>query len=311
MNKKGQVVGALMLLTAALFWGMTCVAQDIAAVHVEGFTFQSVRSLIGALALLPVILARDAYAKKQGTYRPLSKKDLKYLLPGGVLCGAILCTATVLQQFGIAQNVTSPGKDAFITALYIVFVPVFGAFFGKRAKPHVYLSVAVALFGLWLLCMGGDSLSRGDLLVMLCSLAFSCHILVVDTFAPHVDGVRLSCLQFLVVGVIAGVFMLIVERPHLSDILAAAGPILFAAIFSSAGAYTLQILGQQRTPSTVASLVMSLESVFAVIASALILPDIPPFSLREWGGMILIFGAVIFSQIPLNYAKLAHRKQAK
>lgn len=305
-EKNKPLLGSLLLLLAAAVWGFGFVAQDLGTEHVRPLTFQSSRVLLAALTLAAVWLIRDLIRRKKGTYVPVSPEEKKQLLIGGLVCGAILCAASTLQQFGITNNETSPGKDAFITALYIVFVPVIGLFLGKRAKWHVYLCVLVALFGLWLLCMSGSSLSVGDVQVMCCSVVFACYITVVGHFSPRVDGIRLSCLQFFTVFLLCIGPALLLERPQWSEILAAGPAILYSGVVSAAGGYTLQIIGQKYSPPTTASLVMSLESVFAVIASAIMIPDLNPFTAREVIGMIVIFIAIICSQI--DFHKLFAKK---
>ena len=300
---KRKLIGPVLLFLAALLWGCSFVAQDVGAATVEGFTYQATRNLLGALVLLFICLGKAAWQKKKGIYQPLAPKNKKYLWIGGILCGVVLSVAANLQQFGIAQNVTSPGKDAFITALYIVFVPIFALFLGRRAQPHVYLCVITALVGLWMLCMGGQGITSGDILVICCSVVFAVHITVVDVVIPHVDGVALSCIQFFTASLISAVGMLIFEEPDIGTILAAWLPIVYSGVFSAAGGYTLQILGQKHTPPTVACLVMSLESVFAVISSMILLPEVPAPTAREWWGMVVIFAAIIFSQVPLRYGK--------
>lgn len=302
MDRK-KWMGPALLFLAAFIWGTSFVAQDVGAAYVDGFTYQAARNFLGAFVLLIVCLVRDGVCKRQGTYTPPTAQSRRYLLLGGLGCGCLLCVATVLQQFGIANNVTSPGKDAFITALYIVFVPVIGLFLKKWAQPHVYVCVVVALVGLWMLCMGGSGITTGDILVILCSVAFAFHITLVDHVAPHVDGVKLSCVQFFVAAVISAVGMLIFEQPRMADLIAAWFPIFYSGVFSAAIAYTLQILGQKHTPPTVACLLMSLESVFAVLSSMILLPGVPAPTAREWVGMVLIFAAIIVSQIPLRYQK--------
>ena len=296
---KTQLGGALILLLAAAVWGFGFVAQDLGTEHVGPLTFQSSRVLLAALTLAAIWLVRDLIRRGKGTYVPMSAEEKKQLFIGGPVCGAVLCVASTLQQFGITNNDTSPGKDAFVTALYIVFVPVIGLFLGKRAKWHVYLCVLVALFGLWLLCMSGSSLSVGDVQLMICSVLFACYITVVGHFSPRVDGVRLSCLQFFTIFLLCVGPALIWERPTWNDIAAAGLAILYSGCVSAAGGYTFQIIGQRYTPPTAASLVMSLESVFAVIASAILIPDLAPFTVREVIGMIVIFIAIICSQIDL------------
>lgn len=302
MEKK-KLGGALCLFLAAVVWGFGFVAQDMGAEHVGGFTFQACRTLLAALALLALWLVRDLWRRKKGTYVPISHKEKKYLLLGGLACGTILCVATCLQQLGIANNEGSPGKEAFITALYIVIVPLITLAFGKRVKWHIYLCVGVALFGLWMLCMSGSALTTGDIQVICCAFVFSWHIIAVDFFIPHVDGVRLSCIQFFVTCLGATVMMFVFEEPQWGDISAAGPAILYSGVMSAGVGYTLQIVGQKNTPATLASLLMSLESVFAVVASAILLPEITSFSWREVVGMVLIFAAIICSQLSFDFKK--------
>ena len=299
-EKNKQWIGAFILLLAAAVWGFGFVAQDLGTEHVGPLTFQSSRVLLAALTLGAVWLIRDLIRRGKGTYVPMSAEEKKQLLIGGPVCGAVLCVASTLQQFGITNNDTSPGKDAFVTALYIVFVPIIGLVLGRRAKWHVYLCVLIALFGLWLLCMGGSSLSVGDVQLMICSVIFACYITVVGRFSPRVDGIRLSCLQFFTIFLLCVGPALIWERPAWSDIAAAGLAILYSGCVSAAGGYTLQIIGQKYSPPTTASLVMSLESVFAVIASAIMIPDLAPFTAREAIGMVVIFIAIICSQIDFH-----------
>ncbi len=302
MGKKAHI-GSLLCLLAAMVWGFGFVAQDMGAQHVGALTFQGTRTLVAAVVLALLWLGRDLYKHKRGTYAPMSKKEKKYLLVGGPICGAILCAATNFQQLGISNNVSSPGKDAFITALYIVFVPLIGIFLGKRAKPHVYACVLLALLGLWLLCMSGSSLTLGDMQIMICSVIFAFHIVAVDHFSPHTDGIRLSCVQFITVSCITVVLSFIFEDPAWTEITAALPAILYSGAVSAAVGYTLQIVGQKYTPPTLASLLMSLESVFAVVASAILLPHLTPFTVREVIGMAVIFAAIVLSQMEFNLKK--------
>lgn len=296
MNKR-QVGGAAACLIAAFFWGVTFIAQDMAAEHIGPFTFQCVRSFIAAAVLFPAAQIKDRILIHRGIAP--TKSPLRTLILGGIICGAILTTACVLQQAGIGNNETSPGKDAFVSALYMVIVPVLALFFGKRSPFPVYLCTGVALFGLWLLCMGTSSiLSVGDIQVIGCAFVFAVHIIAVDRVAPYVDGIRLSAVQFLTSGVLAGIFMFLFESPTWENIFAAILPLLFAGIFSNGIAYTMQIIGQQRTAPTLASLVLSLESVFAVLASMVLLGEFP--SGREIAGMTVIFLAIVCSQLPFD-----------
>ena len=258
-------------------------------------------SALRAAALAVVFLLMDRARKKKGTYEKQSEVKKRLTWISGAFCGVFLCAASALQQFGIASNTGSPGKDAFITALYIVFVPLFGLFLGRRAAPHVYGCVAVALVGLWLLCMNGTSLTTGDIQLIFCSVLFACQMIMVDLVGEHVDAVRLSAVQFLVVGAISLLLAVIFENPTLDGVLTGWWTVLYAGILSSAVAYTLQIVGQQRSPAAVASLVLSLESVVAVIASMVALHLFP--TLTEILGMSLIFLAIIVCEIPWKSLK--------
>ena len=217
------------------------------------------------------------------------------LLAGGICCGLALFVASNLQQIGIQY--TTVGKAGFITALYIVMVPVFGIFLKKRAGIRVWVSVALAVAGLYLLCITDRlALGKGDILVLLCAVVFAVHILVVDHFSAKADGVRMSCIQFLVCGLLSGVCMLIMERPEMPLILQAWQPILYAGVFSCGVGYTLQIVGQKGTDPTVASLILSLESVVSVLAGWLLLGQ--RLSVRELGGCALMFAAILLAQLP-------------
>ena len=304
MDKK-KLGGVLCLFSAAVVWGFGFVAQDMGADHVGGFTFQACRTLLAAVCLLALWIGRDLYKHKKGTYVPMTCEEKKYLMIGGLTCGVILCTATCLQQLGIGNNTGSPGKEAFITALYIVIVPILSLAFGKRAKWHVYLCTLVALFGLWMLCMSGSALTTGDIQVICCAFVFSCHIIAVEFFIPHVDGLCLSCIQFFTTCVGATVMMFIFDEPAWSGISAASLAILYSGVMSAGAGYTLQILGQKNTPATLAALLMSLESVFAVVASAILQPHLAAFTWREIVGMLIIFTAIIGSQLNLDFKKKA------
>ena len=231
-----------------------------------------------------------------------AKKERKTLLAGGVSCGALLFVASNLQQIGIQY--TTVGKAGFITAMYIVLVPILGIFWKKKVGGRVWIAVLLAVAGLYLLCMtGGLTLQKGDLLVLACALAFSFHILVIDYFSPKVDGVKMSCIQFLVCGLLSGVCMLLFEKPDLGAILMAWMPILYAGVLSSGVAYTLQIVGQKGMNPTVASLILSLESVVSVIAGWAILNQ--QLSGRELAGCGLMFCAIILAQLPERSRKNA------
>ncbi len=284
-----------MLLLAAFIWGSAFVAQSVGMNYVEPLTFNCVRSIIGGVVLIPCIFLLDRLKSPEERECAAAIADRKTLLIAGISCGVILCAATNMQQFGMQY--TSVGKAGFITALYIVIVPILGLFFGKRCGLKVWLGVLIALVGFYLLCMtGGFALERGDLYLLSCSLLFSFHILVIDHFSPLVDGVKMSCIQFLVSGVLSGVMMLLFETPSIAGIVAGAGPILYAGVLSSGVAYTLQIVGQKNYNPTVATLLLSLESVFSALTGWLVLHQ--KLSAREMAGCILIFIAVILAQLP-------------
>ena len=299
MNMR-NLKGNLILILAALIWGLAFVAQDRAATLIGPFTLNGIRSLIGSAVLVPVILF---LSKKNG--RPVLEKtklDRKHLLTAGVLCGVFLCIAVNFQQFGIAlypAEAAASGRSGFITALYVVFVPLFGFLFRKRVSLTVWLGVGLTVVGMYLLCFSGgmDGVYLGDIIVLCCAFAFAFQILCIDRFADRVDGVKLSAVQFFVCGVLSLILMFIFEQPTLSAVLAAWFEILYLGVLSSGVAYTLQIIGQQYSKNpTVASILMSLESVFALSGGAVLLGE--QFSAREIIGCVLIFIAIIFAQLP-------------
>ena len=298
--KTQQIRNSLTLLLTAFIWGVAFVAQSVGMDYVEPFTFNCVRSLIGGVVLLPIIfLFYKLSPQRNQDYLALDlsgqKENQKKLIKGGVWCGIVICVASNLQQFGISY--TTVGKAGFITALYIVIVPILGLFFRKKCSPAVWIGVVLAVFGLYFLCMTeGFSVQLGDFLVFLCALAFSVHIMVIDHFTQLVDGVKMSCIQFLVCGVISGVCMFLFENPSMSNILAAWQPILYAGVLSCGVAYTLQIVGQKGMNPTVASLILSLESVISVLAGLVLLGQ--KLSGREVAGCVFMFAAIVLAQLP-------------
>lgn len=291
-----------MLLLTALIWGVAFVAQSVSMDYIGPFTFNAIRSLIGCVVLFPCIafldhLNRRKQPESEGFAHAQSKPGHggKKLVVGGITCGVVLAVASSLQQFGIAQ--TTVGKAGFITALYIVIVPILGLFFKRRVSPLVWLSVLIAMGGMYLLCITESfAIGTGDLLVMACAVCFSAHILLIDHFSPFVDCVRMSCIQFFTCGVLCAVPMFLWESPQIQDILAAWVPILYAGVLSCGVAYTLQVVGQKHTNPVVASLLLSLESVFSVLAGWAILGE--QLSLRELFGCMLVFCAIILAQAP-------------
>lgn len=298
---------SLLLLLAAIIWGIAFVAQSVGMDYVGGFTFNAVRSLIGAAVLVPLILVFESKkstdtttAKIASHSRPTSNtvsyiQKRKDLIIGGISCGICLCLASNFQQFGIKY--TSVGKAGFITACYIVIVPIIGLFLGKKCSKFIWAAVVMALIGLYLLCItDGFSIGKGDLLVLVCAFLFSVHILVIDHFSPKVDGVKLSCLQFLTCGILSGIPALLFERPSFSAICQAWMPFLYAGIMSCGVAYTLQIIGQKNMNPTVASLILSLESCISVLAGWVLLGQ--QLSTREILGCVIMFAAIILAQLP-------------
>lgn len=291
---KHRSTNNILLALTALIWGSAFVAQSVGMDYLGPFTFNSIRSLMGGIVLLPVIIIMKRQRRKS-RQEETSSGDRKTLIIGGICCGIALAAASSLQQIGIVY--TSAGKAGFITALYILIVPIMGLFLGRRVGLKVWIGVALAVAGMYFLCItDGFSISKGDFLVFLCAIVFSVHILVIDHFAPKVDGVALSCIQFFVSGILCAVPMLVQEQPQMDAILAAWMPLAYAGVLSSGVAYTLQVIAQKNTDPTVASLLLSLESVFSVLTGWVILGE--HLSGRELFGCALVFAAVLLAQIP-------------
>ena len=291
---------ACMLILTAFIWGTAFVAQSVGMDFLEPFTFNGVRSLIGGIVLLPCIFlirrinARSGEAEKaEGT-----RKDL---VLGGILCGLLLFAASSLQQIGIVY--TTAGKAGFITAFYIVIVPVLSIFLHKRIGWKVWAAVVMALAGLYFLCMTEElTVGKGDLYIFLCALIFSVHILVIDHFSPRVDGVKMSCIQFFTCGIVSLIPMFAWETPGVDNLLAGWMPLLYAGVLSCGVAYTLQVVGQKNVNPAVASLILSLESCFSVLAGWLILGE--KLTMREFAGCVLMFAAIILAQLPESKKEL-------
>lgn len=296
---KQQIKSSLILLLTATIWGVAFVAQSVGMEYIGPFTFNAIRCVLGGLVLIPVILVLKK--KKETGAENQEKEDKKTLWMGGIACGVILCIASNLQQFGIME--ASVGKSGFFTALYIVMIPVIGIFIGKRPGIKLWFCVALAVVGMYLLCMkdGSFTIERADIMLLLCALAFSFHILVVDYFSPKVDGVKMSCIQFFVCGVLSAVGMLFTETPDISNIQTAWLPLLYAGLLSCGVGYTLQIVGQKGINPVIASLIMSLESVISALAGWVILGQV--LSPKEILGCVLMFVAIIITQIPIGNKK--------
>jgi drug/metabolite transporter (DMT)-like permease len=270
------------------------VAQSVGTDYVGPFTFIAVRNVIGVIVLLPVVYIIDhKKSEKELQEEAGNKRDL---LTGGITCGTLLFIASAFQQVGIKY--TSVGKAGFITAMYIVLVPIIGMFMHKKTGVKIWIGVLLAVLGMYFLCIaqGDNGMQMGDILIFICAFTFSFHILTVDHFSPKVDGVKMSCIQFITCGILSAVFMVIFENPNISDILDAWIPILYAGAMSSGVAYTLQIVGQKGMNPAVASLILSLESVVSVLAGWIILHQ--QLSTREIFGCILAFAAIIIVQLP-------------
>lgn len=296
-EKKNNLAGSIMLTVCAVIWGSSFVAQTTGAEYVGPFTFIALRSLLGSAVLIPVIFVFNIGKKKNTAPQSEAKKGKSFFFIGGTVCGVCLCVASVLQQTGIDKG-TSPGKAGFITALYILLVPVLSVFLKKKIRPVIWLCVALSLGGLYLLCVTDSSIQTSDFYVLACAFCYAVHILVIDYVSPQVDGVKLSFLQFLVCGIISSAVMIFTEEISFEIIRKAAPSIAYSGMMSSGVAYTLQILGQQKMNNqpTLASMLMSLESVFAVLAGMLVLSQIP--TPREAFGCVLMFAAIIIAQTP-------------
>ncbi len=298
-DKKKRHLGNLLLLLTAAIWGTAFVFQRMGVQDVEPMTFNASRMLLAAIAVGLVAVIMFCRERKQddvfssGKSLFLSKDEII----GGVFCGIFLAAASAFQQVGLVY--TTAGKAGFITALYILIVPVISfIFFRKKISWIVWVAVLIGVFGMYLLCVNeGFSLTKGDLLVMVCALIFSGHILCIDHFVKIGDPIRISAVQFFIATIILGVISFIFEKPSWDALLSAYIPILYCGVISGGVGYTLQMVGQRFTSPTVASLLMSFESVFAVIAGALILHE--SMTIKELIGCIIMFAAIIIVQIPL------------
>ena len=287
----------VMLVLTALIWGSAFVAQSVGMDYIGPFTFNSLRCFLGGIVLLPVIwvMGRKKKTEQAGGQGNAVNKSGKTLWIGGLFCGLALAVASSLQQIGLVY--TSAGKAGFITALYILIVPVLGLFLGRRAGGKTWAGVGLAVVGMYFLCMKeGFSIAYGDVLMIICAFVFSLHILIIDYFSPKVDGVKLSCIQFFICGILCAVPMFASEKPDLGSILDAYLPLLYAGVLSCGVAYTLQIIAQKNTDPTVASLILSLESVFAALTGWLIIQE--TLSAKELFGCALVFAAIILAQLP-------------
>lgn len=315
MNKH-QVRQSCLLFLAAFIWGVAFVAQSNAMAYVEPFTFMAVRNYIGSFVLVIYLLilkgmgaparepAKEAYGRKTPKWMLKLGID-RYHLLGGMICGTFLCIAGNLQQIGIQY--TSVGKTGFLTAVYIILVPILGIFLKKKAVIRVWLGVAIALAGLYLLCVTEKfTIVPADFMLLGCALVFAMQILAVDFFIDRVDGVKLSCIQFFTCAVLSTIGMVIFEHPSIPAMIQAWLPILYAGVLSSGVAYTLQVVGQRDMNPTVASMILSLESVFSALAGWVLLKQV--LSTKELLGCGLVFVAIILAQLPGKPPKESGKK---
>ena len=302
--KHNQVRQVVFPILAAFIWGTAFVAQDLCADSIGTFAFNATRYFVAVLALLVVIAISDRAKKNKAALTAEEKKAAnKQLWLGGLCCGVALAIASNFQQAGLVAG-TDAGKAGFITALYVVLVPVFGLFFKRKVSLPVWIAVVCSVVALYLLCIKGDfSLAAGDLLILACAVCFAVHILVIDHFTAYCDGVKLSCLQFLFAGIISAVCMFLFEDVDFAAIWSCILPLLYVGIFSCGVGYTLQILAQKDSNPTVVTILLSLESVFAVIAGAIILHQ--QMTAREYIGCVVMFVAVILAQIQFPEKKKA------
>ena len=287
--------GNLMLMTTALIWGTAFVAQKSGMDLVSPVAFNGIRTLVGAIALIPVILFMGRGKQKE--------KIDKTLVIGGICCGLALCAAGNIQQIGLYY--TSVSHTGFITALYVVIVPLMGLFLKRRITLIIWGCVIASAVGLYLLCIpagGFGSINIGDVIILVCAICFSIHILVIDHFSPKVDGVKLSCIQFFVAGIVSLFIMPFADPaigfdlPTVGDICVSWFNILYAGIMSCGVAFTLQVLGQKETEPTIASMILCLESVFALIAGMVLLGE--AMTIREIAGCVIMFAAIVVANLP-------------
>ena len=310
--KTHKLRNTFFLFLTAMIWGAAFVAQSVSMDYIGPFTFICLRSVIGGLFLIPVIIVLDGIRKKSQNENAdvvnsenilhieteekqrLSWKN-KQLIEGGIVCGIFLFFANCFQQTGIQY--TTVGKAGFITTFYIIIVPLIGLFFKKYCGILTWIGVVVALAGLYFLCITQKlTIQRGDALILCCSVLYAGQILAIDHYNPFVDGVKMSCIQFLTGGILGAVFMLLFENPSIAMILSAAGPILYTGIMSTGVGYTLQIVGQKGLNPTVAALILSLESVFSALSGYLFLHQV--LTTRELIGCALMFIAIVLAQLP-------------
>ena len=299
-----QFRGSILLFMTALIWGTSFVAQKSGMDTISPIAFNGIRMLIGACSLLPVIFLMNKVSRKKHTYREETPREKKTLWTGGICCGLFLMAAANVQQVGICY--TTAGKTGFITALYVILVPVFGLFLKKRIPPIFWACVAASAVGLYLLCIPADGgfgdINKGDIIVFVCAFLYAGHILCIDHFSPKADGVKLSCIQFFVAGIVSCVLMFFIDPalgfalPDLSALQAGWFELFYAGVMSCGVAFTFQVVAQADVNPTLASMLLCLESVFAVLAGAALLGE--AMGAREILGCVLMFSAIVVAQLP-------------
>lgn len=299
-------------MLTSFIWGSAFVAQSSGMDYVGPYTYNMARNVLAFLFLIPVIYVIgkkkgvtdnagsgtgiDDAASGEANWKSILLPD-RTTLVGGIYCGLVMAVASSLQQIGITM--TTAGKAGFITALYIILVPLMGVFIGKKIPRIIWFCVVLAMAGFYLLCVKeGFSISKGDILMLFCSVGFSVHIMTIDHFTSKgVDGVKMACIQFAVAAIVMTPVMFALENPSVSGLLSAWMTIAYAGILSSGVGFTLQIVAQKDTDPTTATLIMSLESVFAAVSGCLFLNEV--LLPKEILGCILVFVAVILAQVPL------------
>lgn len=296
-----KLKSTILLIIAAVIWGVTFVAQSDAMEHIEPFTFNAVRFMIGAAVLLPFTKTFSGGKKMKDDFIFRIKDESRRTLVLGCILGTLLCIASSFQQFGIAIG-SSVGKAGFVTSFYIVLVPVIGLLFGRKTNLMVVISAVAALVGLYFLCVGENfSIERADSMYLVCAVFFAVHIVIVSIYSPYVNCIKLSCIQFLTASIISAVCMFAFEKPDINAILDAYIPLLYAGVLSCGIAYTLQLIGQRELDPTVASLIMCLESVFSVVAGFFLLDQ--RLTVTELIGCGIMLAASAVSQLPQRKKK--------
>ncbi len=305
IKNKGKFLGPFYCILAAVVWGLSFVAQSEGA-DIGTFTFNGIRTLIGGIVLVPLVLISHINENKKLLSGEKKKFAFKDVLIGGLCCGIPLFLGGNLQQHAFFLDL-GPGKVGFITALYMVLVPVAGIFMRRKLSFNIWLGVALGVVGLYLLSVpaGEFSIGKGEIIAICGAFSFAAHILVIDYFCKKVDNIALSCCQFFVAGILSIICMFIFEEPNIGDIMNTAVPILYAGVMSCGVAFTAQIFGQKYSDPTVASILLCLESVFAVIFGLIFLGD--KLNSRETIGCVVMFIAIMFTQIPVEKFRLKRK----